>query len=539
MPVLFVLVRALLASWNVAYWDELDTSLAFLLRLNSSASWHEALDQLFAVNNEHRMFTSRLLFAVSYLITGTVNFVAIGIIGNLFLCALCAILVATAGSTERKVRMGVLLAFLLFQLEHYENFLWSGSSIDHFQVVLLAGAALVALSRSTRPALLAGCLLGLLANFTLAHGIVVWPVGALVLAHERRWPALATWTTVAILAIAAFLSGFVFNPGHHIGEASAAGLGRITLYWLALLGASPALGHEGLSPWLGVALLGLLGWAVARGAVKRERIALPLAIWAIASLALVALGRMNFTQGHVYSRYYVLGSLAWALVLFMLVPAQGNTARSRRAILCALSVLGLFNIAANAQFSSLTRTWIISRDSAADQYMRNGRDGAGVHTLHPNPDYASRLIREVETAGIYRMPRTCRLQELSNLQLNEAMRYYVDRISVNDRLVTVEGWAAFSGQSAERGQVHLVLQSANARFIYNTLPDQRPDVIAAHPEESWEDPGFRFRRRRWLIPEDNYQIGILIKSDRGNEYVMTAHRLDLTGQGRGILANRE
>ena len=125
VPVLYVLGRALLVSRNVAYWDELDTALLLLLRLDNGATWQEVLGQLFALGNEHRTFTSRLLFATSYWTTGTVNFAIIGAIGNLFICTLCGLLIYSAGTNVRRVRMGVLLAFLLFQLEHYENFQWS------------------------------------------------------------------------------------------------------------------------------------------------------------------------------------------------------------------------------------------------------------------------------------------------------------------------------------------------------------------------------------------------------------------------------
>jgi len=44
----------------------------------------------FHSNNEHRMVTSRLMFAASYWLTGTVNFHVIGAIGNLFLVGACA-----------------------------------------------------------------------------------------------------------------------------------------------------------------------------------------------------------------------------------------------------------------------------------------------------------------------------------------------------------------------------------------------------------------------------------------------------------------
>src|SRR5690606_32406802 len=105
---------------------------------------------------------------------------------------------------------GVVLAFLMFQLEHFESFLWSGASIDHFQVVtLVVGVIALLAAHPVHPRLqLAGAvLLGFLATFTLAQGTLAWPAGAGVLWQQRRWRHLGVWTISAILVMAAFLQG--------------------------------------------------------------------------------------------------------------------------------------------------------------------------------------------------------------------------------------------------------------------------------------------------------------------------------------------
>jgi hypothetical protein len=539
VPVLYVLGRALLVSRNVAYWDELDTALLLLLRLDNGATWQEVLGQLFALGNEHRTFTSRLLFATSYWTTGTVNFAVIGAIGNLFICTLCGLLIYSAGTTVRRVRMGVLLAFLLFQLEHYENFQWSGASIDHFQVVLLAGASVIGLARGTRGGWLAAMLFALLATFTLAHGLVAWGIGALVLAGERRWPRLIGWLGAGAFAAAIFFVGFNFNPGHNIGTATGAGLVAILHYWLILLGAPLAFGQAAVAPYLGAILLALLAWTLHRGAFSRERIAIPLALWAIGALGLISVGRAALTHGHVYSRYYVLGALAWALVLFVLGSAPGDALRPYRVLLRALPALILFNVAANFAFLHDARSWVICRDNAAEYYQRHGRDGLGRFTLHPDPAYATNLIREVERAGLYQMPLACQPRKFPKAQATADLTYFIDRINVDEQMISIEGWVARAGRPSAPDQIHLVLQSDHSRHIFTTINQLRNDVTAAHPQETWLQSGFRFQRRRWLLPAENFQIGLLIYSQGRAEFVMTAHRLDMTGKGVGLLAGSE
>ena len=77
IPVTYLTVRSLLAMRNAAYWDEIETVLDFLLKVQASPTWPDTLAQLFSTGNEHRTMTSRLLFAVSYWLTGSVNFVAL------------------------------------------------------------------------------------------------------------------------------------------------------------------------------------------------------------------------------------------------------------------------------------------------------------------------------------------------------------------------------------------------------------------------------------------------------------------------------
>src|SRR4051812_12201945 len=218
IPVVYIALQVIPASRNIVFWDEFDTALDLILRINAGADWHELLHRFFAVSNEHRTVTSRLMFAASYWFTGTVNFHVIGAIGNLFLVGACATLLVAVQGWERRLRLGVVLAFMMFQLEHFENFLWSGASIDHFQVVMLGVGAMAALARRTRGGFFLAGVLAILATFTLAQGIVVWAAGALLLGHQRRWNWLMGWGACGIAVVAAFFQGFAFNPGHHISD---------------------------------------------------------------------------------------------------------------------------------------------------------------------------------------------------------------------------------------------------------------------------------------------------------------------------------
>jgi hypothetical protein len=527
-PVAYIAMRAAAATRNVAISDDIDGTLMLLVRLQEGGSVSDLMRWLLEVDNEHRMVTSRILYVLSYALTGTVNFAFFGAVGNLFLCGLGAVLVATAGTVERKWTMAVLLSALLFQLAHYENFFWSGASIDHFQVPLLAAGTIFLLVRGTWAGVAGAIGVAILAMYTLAHGLALWPVGAVALIVARRWKHLAAWVALAAAAIPPYFIGFELNPAHHIGEFTGSGVVQIGYYWLKVIGAPFALGSEGVAAVLGFALLAVLGWQAAAGAARREPLALWLAIWAVAALGLMAVGRAHLGGALEISRYYVLSCLAWAMAIFMVVHRRGSP-RFVPLMRWLVPALAVFNVAANVHFDGAARKWTAERDQAVADFARHGRDGQGPATLHPQPLHATRVLRQAEELGLFEMPRDCVEREMPPVISERGVSYAVDRITAGPNMVTIDGWAATWGHVAVPGEVEVVLRSTQSQHVLSTIPVTRPDVGHAFPKEHWREAGFRFALRRWLLPPEDFQLGILIRTPEGAQLVMTPQRIDLTG----------
>jgi len=537
-PLAYVGQRAAEAGRNVAYWDEFETALALLLRIDRGITPAAFLQELFAVNNEHRMVTSRLLFAVSYWLTGTVNFSVICLLGNVTLVALCGLLVASARTALRRVRLGVILAFVIFQLENYENFLWSGSSIDHFQVLLYVGATAVAIARGTRIGWLAAVWCALLATLTLAHGMLAWPLGAVILWRAHRPAHLAGWCVMAAMAASGYFTGFSVNSAHQFAGFTVSGTAEILRYWLTLLGSVPALGHVAVAPWLGTGLLVLLLWLGWHGAPRREPLAYPLAWFGVAALALIAAGRAEQVGGVVMSRYLVLGTLSWSLTVFMLLERFSHPRHPLAALAWCLPLLIGFNVAADRAYAASADAWLECRDIAVTRYNQYGIDGQGVFSLYPQPDRSTNLLQEAERRGLYRLGPVCVPCEFPEAEPSDRIRYSVDELTVSGRSVFIRGWAALPGVSSERGAVQLILHSAAATRLFTTVNVQRPDVADAFHEPRWRRSGYIFARRRDHLPAGEYQVGFLIKHAHRAEYVMTERRLVLETDGRSPPADR-
>jgi hypothetical protein len=134
------------------------------------------------------------------------------------------------------------------------------------------------------------------------------------------------------------------------------------------------------------------------------------------------------------------------------------------------------------------------------------------------------------------MPSLSRPAKFGAAKPATGLAYFIDRIPVSAEQVRIEGWAALPGVEARPGQTRVVLQSAKSRFVFTAVAQPRPDVAAVHTKEKWRESGFRFQLRRSLLPREDFQVGLIHDTPRGPEYVMTAHRVDLTGEGRGVLA---
>jgi hypothetical protein len=527
-PVAYIAAVVVASSRNIVFWDEFDTALDLILRIDAGAGWGELLDRFFAVNNEHRTVTSRLLFAASYWLTGTVNFHVIGAIGNLFHVGTCAILVLAVSGWARRLRMGVVLAFLMFQLEHFESLLWSGASIDHFQVVTLAVGVIAALNRGSRRGVVLAVLLGLLATFTLAHGCLVWPVGAWLLWQQGRRQQLAGWIGGGAVVIAVFLYGFEFNPGHHISDLGTRSVVDLAVYWLALLGGPLTLGDAGFGPIAGVVLLAGLSVVAARGAFEREPVAMFSALFALGALAKVAFGRAELAGATINSRYLVLGALAWAMLLFMLVEFATPPERPFRVLPWLVPALAAFNVSANLAYAPLAEGYIEVRERAATAFMLHGRDGRGLMRLHPLEGHADVLLRRAAERGVYHLPPVSLEAHLPHAIASDRMRVHFDQLLVNEHAFLAGGWAMIPGVESRRGEIYVVLQSATATRMYSTVTLQRPDVAKAYAEPRWRLAGFRAVIERSRLPEEDYTLGVVIARGNRAELRMTRARLELS-----------
>jgi hypothetical protein len=513
LPVWQVVEKTADARRNIVYWDEFDTALSLVLRLESGLAPADFWREMLAENNGHRLVMSRLVYTAIHAVAGRINFAA-------------AVLLAvfSTGGGARRLLLALLLSAAVFNLSHYENFLWSGSSIDHFSVVFLATASLAALAANRRAWMAVAVVLGLMATLTLAQGLAVWPAGALLLHHTRRHRRLRVWTAAGAVATILFVAGLGSRQSELAALATPRGLGSAVHYWLTLVGAPPVLGGRAAAPYAGIGLLAAL--AVTRR--RAEPLLWHFAAFTVIGTAIIAAGRSAQTEGVVHSRYLLLGAFAWAIAVFHLLAPRGGNAPVARRIALVLPCLAAFHLAANREFADEVDSWLTCRDLATVAYIQHGADGRGPFSLHPRADHSTRLLQAAARAGIYAMEEIC-LEKPFPRGASESgsLVYHLDEVAVTSRSASVRGWIGIPGRRFARGAIHVVLESGETRRMFNAISVPRADVPAATGRPEWDQAGFHFAREIADLPAGDFSVGLLVEDEGRREFVRTGTTLRL------------
>lgn len=171
--------RIQIKNWiNIPVWDEWDTPGGTLLQYaHHNLTWAA----LFAQHNEHRPVFPRL---VNLLIASVAGWDARQGMVLGFLCAAVAsgfvlrhLYLRSAVIGRGVLCVWLIVNLLLFAPSEYENFLTSLAFYIFIPVLCLLGCIEVNLSRWNLPAKVASnSLLALIATYSFAHGIILWPL---------------------------------------------------------------------------------------------------------------------------------------------------------------------------------------------------------------------------------------------------------------------------------------------------------------------------------------------------------------------------
>jgi len=341
-PLLAMLLLVIRNWLPLPTWDEWETPGEMFV---SFCQGTLGLRDLIAQHNESRKFFPRLLYLALAQFGGwdvrkemAFIFLSVCVTAALF----GRLIGGMPGASARTALLAWAVAsFLCFSPVQFENFLW-GVQVEVFfpglAVLVIAWVNLSRLSVS-RKAVVNGTLT-LIATYTVAHGMLLWLLGIPLLARggslRKNWTTYAAYMSCAAIASGAYFIGYT-KPGYHPAFFGS-GLNVLQLGHYLILWVGSYFNSAFIDPFaVGlVAVLIFLASLVSAVLVIRRTgdwrsfyAPILIAVYACATAAITAVGRIGFGVEQALNTRYRVFSLAFYLALVALLFALYCTAVRR------------------------------------------------------------------------------------------------------------------------------------------------------------------------------------------------------------------
>jgi hypothetical protein len=431
VPLAFLIGAVCQYAVAVPFWDQWE--LVPLL----DKTYHGSLtfSDLWAQHNEHRLlFPQIIMLALARLTHWDIRY---ELALNLLLAlGIFAVFIHQVRITARKLGPGGLrwavpvIALIVFSLAQYQNWLW-GWQMQMFLNLLAVVGGIVLLAHETfqwrRFAFAA--LLGIVATYSFADGLLFWPLGFCLIfvvtaGTKRVKAALAGWTLISVLTLASYFYHYQKPEGHpplSLVFKMPLEYAAFVLKYTGNLCAQNIGGSDTIDGTFalifGLAALVAFGWTI--GMLLRQRMAdarsllpyLGMSLYSLGSALMTGIGRIGFGSNQaLYSRYGTMMVPFWvALVVFLFLLRGGDAQTADAAaaskpgrgwqspavcriiaggsLLAAVTLLLLGSVCALAGVQQFSRSQAYGRNALLNLAAHPGSDidYRGLSLLYPRP----------------------------------------------------------------------------------------------------------------------------------------------------------
>lgn len=398
MAFLFLLAMYGLYALDMPYYDQWE--LVPLLEKVHAGTF--SLGDVWAQHNEHRLVFPRLvMLGLAHLTDWNIYAeLATNLVLALFTWMILFMIIRRSSAQVHEGennRVYMAMTLIVFSVSQWQNW-FLGWQLQEFMNVLAIVIALGCLSWQTHTSLGVGLALmaGVVATYSFANGILIWPIGLgmLVLLRSARPYTFrreaGAWGLVGFVVIVSYLYGYQ-TPPYHAPLRDALGQPRhVSLYFFAYLG--QPLGNMSLYMALCMGAFGFLVWLVTLLQLVVCRVSLVallpwigMALYALGTAALTAVGRVDEgLEQALSSRYVTMANLLWLPVVVQVHwVAQVSEGRFIRFLLPMKMVVICVAVSLSSVFGAYRWTERYNAYSALRNEMLYGHDLDKLHTLYP------------------------------------------------------------------------------------------------------------------------------------------------------------
>ncbi|SOD96480.1 hypothetical protein [Spirosoma fluviale] len=475
--------------------------LTFLSRWTyPGQSWLNRAIDLIALHNTHRIVYDRLVTLGIYYGLGRMDVRLLIGLGNVALAGIGWQFWRSYRLMAWPIWYFLPLPFWLFSLQSHENMFWGMAALQNFTVIWLIFEAIHQLN--CQRWLGWPLLLGLAATLTSGNGLIVFPVGVVLLARQSgRNRELGVWLIATILVLGLMLG---LSPPTEHRYPFVTWLPNVCL----VLGGTFTNMVTTSVPMAGGALLAgafcLAGvsWLIQRGwlanRLNKTTISTEWLMMGLVVLSTALLLAIHRTPAEILrDRYKIYAHLALCVVYFLGLVIAGSRWRGRLAAGVVL-VAVVMNI--NAYLACLPRviTGFQDRQADAANFRYYGTTLAPPYWRHS----VDSLLQQAQKQGIYRLPDAF-----------GPPAHWVDRLLSDSLKVTVL-------QNNEAGNVYIGLNPLFVQMIDQQLPRRLSDdtdrglyLVVEMPDKRrfiLPAPPTGAGVRRWLKGEGVFAPGFIV-----------------------------
>ena len=312
----------------------------FILYYSQASTWKEKIWLLFKQHNEHRISLTRLIAWWDYSLFGSLNYRHLMTAGNLLLLAVIPLWYELLKKNKKPLSALLPIPFLWLTLAFWENMYWGMAAIQNFGVVTLTVWTLyLCINFKTLPYIIS-LFLAAVTVLTSGNGLLVLPLGALLLFLTGNRKRFALWLILSAVEIFCYFNWYAKPESNPESKAS---IFQLIKGYMAFLGSFaesfPVADHIRVCFLMGIVLF-LVAMSIVSTTLFRivrnkythkfERITdlfcLGTILFILATALIVVYSRAGFGMETLVTSRYKIYSVLLLIVayLYVVIPIRGS-----------------------------------------------------------------------------------------------------------------------------------------------------------------------------------------------------------------------
>ena len=410
LPIIFFYVILLSNCVNIPHDDDFPSLLLFITTFAKSHGIFNKITLLITQQySSYKLIFENAIASLYYFIFGKINFIFLQVIGDLFvLLILYYLILLNLKLVDNKIKLLsslIPIVYLLFQLQYHETLNWAMAGLQNIPVIAFSFFAIYFLLKHSYRFFLISNLFFVLAVFSSGNGLLLFPIGILIILQQKNINKFIIWLVVSIGLICLYFFDYHFkNDGFQMRYL----LYNINLpFALSFMGAAFTNYSDGykVSFFAGVLILSTFLFMFRKRSDHTDPEIFYSFLFIIFTAVAVSSTRGKYgLAASLWSRYAIYSDLAIIFCYLFLVKEIIKTKYFKLFIIIAIILSIFFNFNANKEYYSQVSEKKTSLIYSIEAF-RNINIGRRVLPIpYQDQTQALNLIERAKKMNIYFLP---------------------------------------------------------------------------------------------------------------------------------------